>query len=320
MELPRFNRVPMSIPFWMVFAKEHSAALSSAKELYLALGGRGSSGCDGEKSSLAALADEIERLLIKTLKTREVRRLTSQTSSMDPPFPLVSCNIVKGAVLEAILNVDFHIFYVFYLEFLERLRKRRPETYGLVRLIVKGMQSYLPCETAVTISERRFDMYSDELDELAAAGEKEAVKEIRREQREFRKHLKWLKVPLPVFIRRLKRRHREVSASLRSREARWIKTAIEMFENALVAGDMEYRFDDTEDGDRIDLNCCFNLLWQEGSYISDSTIQEYEYCDVMGPMVRVVVRSKEDVAKFVRLMKMHYLFGKLLSTGGRIWR
>jgi hypothetical protein len=320
MELPRFDRVPMSIPLWTVFAREYAGALSLAKGLYLALGGRRSSGCAGENSSLAACADEIEKLLTRTVKSREIRRLTSETSSMDPPFPLVSCNIVKGDVLEAILNVDFHIFYVFYLDFLERLKKKRPETYRLVRLIVRGMQSYLPCETAATISERRFDMYSDELDELAAAGEKEAVNEIRREQREFRKHLKWLKIHLPVFIRRLKRRHKKFSASLRPREERWVRTAVEMFEHALAAGDMEYRFDDTEDGDRIDLNCCFNLLWQDGSYISDSTIQEYEYCDVMGPMVRVVVRSKEDVAKFVRLMRMHYLFGKLLSTGGRIWR
>ena len=163
-------------------------------------------------------------------------------------------------------------------------------------------------------------MYSDELDELAASGEHEAVREIKREQREFRRHVKLLKIPMAVFIQRLKRRYKKASVLLRPREKKWVETAIEMFEHALAAWDLEYRFDDAEDVDRIDLNCCFNLLWKEGSYISDSTLQEYEYCEAMGPMVRVVVKSKADVEKFVRLIRMHYLLAKLLSTGGRTWR
>jgi hypothetical protein len=320
MELPKFDRVPMSIPLWTVFAREHAAALSSAKELFLALGGSKSSECAGENSSLAARAGAVEELLSRKMKMRRITRLTSETSPMDPPFPLISCNIFKGEALEAVLNVDFHIFYVFYLDFLERLKKRRPAVYRLLRLIVRGIQSYMPCETVASVSERRFDMYNDELDELAAAGEHEAVKEIKREQREFRKHLKWLKIPPEVFKRRLMKTYKRVSASLRPCEERWVKTAIEMFEHALAAGNMEYRFDDAEDGERIDLNCCFNLLWKEGSYLSDSTIHEYECCEVMGPMVRVVVKSKADVEKFVRLIRMYYLFAKLLSTGGRTWR
>lgn len=320
MKLPNFDRVSMSIPFWTAFARQHAAVLSSAKELYLALGGRKSSERMGDNSSLAVCASEIEEVLSRAMKRREITRRTSATSPMDPPFPMVSCNIVKAVVLEAILNVDFHIFYVFYLEFLNRLKVKRPEIYRVVRLIVRGMQSYLPCETAASISERRFDMYSDELDELAAAEEHEAVKEIEREQREFRKHVEGLRIPLAIFIQRLKKSCKKVSGSLRPREEKWIKAVIEMFEHALAAGNMEYRFDDTEDGDRIDLTCCFNLLWQEGSYISDSTIHEYEYCEVMGPMVRVVVKSKADVGKFIRLIRMYYLFAKLLSTGGRTWR
>lgn len=320
MKLPKFDRVAMSLPFWRIFDRQYTAALSSAKELYLALGGRRSSECMGKNSSLAVCEGAIGELLSKATKSRDIRRWTSETSPMDPPFPLVSCNIVKGAVLEAILNVDFHIFYVFYLDFLDRLKKKKPETYRLVRLIVRGMSSYLPCETLANISERRFDMYSDEIDELSAAGEHGAVREIKLEQKEFRKHVKWLKIPLAVFIQRLKKRYKKVSVSLRQHEDKWVKTAIEMFEHALVAGDMEYRFDDNEDGDRIDLNCCFNLLWKEGSYISDSTIHEYECCEVMGPMVRVVVKSKADVKKFVSLIKMHYLLAKLLSRGGRTWR
>lgn len=274
----------------------------------------------GENSSLAVCEGAIEKLLSKATKGREIRRWTSETSPMDPPFALVSCNVVKGALLEAILNVDFHIFYVFYLDFLARLKKKRPETYRLVRLIVRGMSSYMPCETASNISERRFDMYSDELDELAASGEHEAVREIKREQREFRRHVKLIKIPLAVFIQRLKQRYKKASVSLRPCEEKWVKNAIEMFEHALAAWEMEYRFDDAEDVDRIDLNCCFNLLWREGSYISDSTIQEYEYCEGMGPMVRVVVKSKADIEKFVCLIRMHYLLARLLSTGGRIWR
>jgi hypothetical protein len=319
MELPRFDRVAMSVPLWAIFTREHAAALSSAKELYLALGGRRSSECMGENSSLALCEDAIVALLSRATKSREIKRWTSETSPMDPPFPLVSCNIFKGEALEAILNVDFHIFYVFYLNFLDRLKKKRPETYSLVRLIVRGLRSYMPCETTSSITERRFDMYSDELDELTAAGEHEAVKEIKREQREFRNHVKGLKISPAVFIKRLRKTYKKASASLRPREEKWVKLAIELFDHTLAAGDMEYRFDDTEDGDRIDLSCCFNLLWQEGSYISDSTIHEYECCEVMGPMVRVVVKSRADVEKFVRLVRMYYLFAKLLGTGGRTW-
>jgi hypothetical protein len=320
MELPKFDRVPMSIPLWTIFAGEHAAALSSAKDLYLALGGRKSSECAGENSSLAARAGAIEELLARKMKTREITRLTSETSPMYSPFSLVSCNIFKGEALEAVLNVDFHIFYVFYLDFLDRLKKRRPSVYRLLRLIVGGIHSYMPCETAASISERRFDIYSDELDELTAAGEHDAVKEIKREQIDFRRHVKWIKIPPAAFNLKLKKTYKKVSISLRPREQRWVRSAIEMFEHALAAGDMEYRFDDTEDGERIDLNCCFNLLWKEGSYISDSTIHEYECCEVMGPMVRVVVRSKADVEKFIRLVRMYRLFAKLLSTGGRTWR
>jgi hypothetical protein len=144
MNLPKFNRVPMLLTFWTIFARRYAAALSSAKELYLALGGRRSSECMGENSSLAVCEGAIEKLLSKATKGREIRRWTSETSPMDPPFALVSCNVVKGALLEAILNVDFHIFYVFYLDFLDRLKRKRPETYSLVRLIVRGMSSYMP--------------------------------------------------------------------------------------------------------------------------------------------------------------------------------
>ena len=320
MNLPKFDRVPMSLPFWTIFAGQYAAALSSAKELYLALGGRKSSGCMSEDSTLAVCEAAVGELLSGKMKSRQISRWTSKSSPMDPPFPLVSCNIVKSALLEAILNVEFHIFYVFYLGFLERLRKKRPEAYRLVRFIVSGICSYLPCESTASIYERRFDMYSDELDELADAGEHEAVREIKLEQKKFNRHVKLLKITPAIFVQRLKRRYRKTSALLRPREDGWVRSAIEMFEHAVAAENMEYRFDDAEDGDRIDLNCSFNLLWTEGSYISDSTIHEYECCEAMAPMVRVIVRSKTDIEKFVRLIRMHYLFAKLLSTGGRIWR
>ncbi len=320
MHLPRFERVAMTLPFWAIFAAQHEKALSSAKELYLALGGRRSSECMGETATLAACNAAIGELLSAAMKNRDIKRWTSRTSTMDPPFPLVSCNIVKGVVLEAILNVDFHIFYVFYLDFLERLRKKRPEVYSLVRLIVKGMSAYLPCETVGSIFERRFDAYSDEVDELTAAGEHEAVREIKHEQHSFNRHVRALKIRLPVFIRRLKRRYRKISGLLKRREDKWVRDAIEMFEHAAIAMDMVYRFDESEDADRIDLNCCFNLFWKEGSYVSESTLHEYEYCEAMAPMVRVVVKSREDVEKFVSMIRMYYLFAQLLSKGGRTWR
>ncbi|MHB8879911.1 MAG: hypothetical protein ACYC69_00215 [Thermodesulfovibrionales bacterium] len=321
MNLPKFDRVPMSLPFWVIFTRQYAEALSSAKELYLALGGHPSSGCLAENPTLAVLEGAIGKLLSKATKSREIRRCTSKSSPMDSPFSMVSCNIVKGTVaLEAILNVDFHIFYVFYLDFLEGLRKQRPEVYKLVRLIIRGMSAYLPCETVGSIFERRFDVYSDEIDELTAAGEHAAVKEIKHEQKEFNRHVKALRIRMPVFIRRLTRRYRKVSGSLKRRENKWVRDAIEMFEHALVAMDMDYRFDDSEDGDRIDLNCCFNLFWKEGSYVSDSTLHEYEYCEAMGPMVRVVVRSRTDVEKFVSMIRMYYLFAQLLSKGGHTWR
>lgn len=235
-------------------------------------------------------------------------------------------NQASNPITAIVLQIE--TVYELDASFLKDLKRHRPQLYPLIRIVLATVASFWNVTTSTEICSMMEDRIQEDIldaeDDETKQDLKKRLRQIKAEEREFRKHLLHARTDPCNALKKMEELYRATSHLMSQEESLFVMTAIAATEAAIgwdprmtdASADYDNYYDE---GDRHHITSFFYLTWGDGicaDFMEDFLNGSGE---LQAPQVILKIKDRKSLESAKQAVRYIVLLQTLMAAGNRIW-